>query len=89
VGTGEVVTDYDGRPLVQVTEFTDPACPWAWGSEPVFRLLRHGLASHLRWRRVFGILFDEDDDPAPDPDAEARWYEPSIRVHRMPPVCTG
>ncbi|MFJ4713645.1 DsbA family protein [Streptomyces sp. NPDC088785] len=63
------------EPLVLVTEFTDPACPWAWGSEPVLRLLRHGLAPRLRWRRVFGILFDEDDDPAPDPDAEARWYE--------------
>ncbi|WP_353946107.1 DsbA family protein [Streptomyces sp. HUAS MG91] len=66
------------RPVVDVTEFTDPACPWAWGSEPVFRRLRHGLAPRLRWRRVFGILFDEDDDPAPDPDAEARWYEEFI-----------
>ncbi|MEU6845316.1 hypothetical protein ABZ930_25905 [Streptomyces sp. NPDC046716] len=67
--------DATPQPLVDVTEFTDPACPWAWGSEPVFRRLRHGLAPRLRWRRVFGILFDEDDDPAPDPDAEARWYE--------------
>ncbi|MBA4863457.1 DsbA family protein [Streptomyces sp. PSKA54] len=77
--TGEAGTDSAAQPLVHVTEFTDPACPWAWGSEPVFRLLRHGLAPHLRWRRVFGILFDEDDDPAPDPDAEARWYEGFIK----------
>lgn len=61
--------------VVHVTEITDAACPWAWGSEPAFRLLRHTLGPHLSWRRVFGILFDEDDDPAPDPDAEARWYE--------------
>ncbi|MDX3850078.1 DsbA family protein [Streptomyces sp. AK02-01A] len=67
------------RPLLSVTEFTDPACPWAWGSEPSFRLLRHTLGPSARWRRVFGILFDEDDDPAPDPDAEARWYEQFIR----------
>ncbi|MFF1696282.1 DsbA family protein [Streptomyces sp. NPDC058257] len=67
------------QPLVQVTEFTDAACPWAWGSDPVFRLLRHGLRGQMRWRRVFGILFDEDDDPAPDPDAEARWYEGFIK----------
>lgn len=65
--------------LVRVTEFTDPACPWAWGSEPVFRLLRQSLGPRTRWRTVFGILFDEDDDPAPDPDAEARWYEGFIR----------
>jgi len=53
-------------PLVQVTEFTGAACPWVWGSDPVFRLLRHGLRGQVRWRRVFGILFDEDDDAAPD-----------------------
>ncbi|WP_345941053.1 DsbA family protein [Streptomyces sp. SID4917] len=63
------------RPLVRITEYTDPACPWAWGSEPVFRSLRQTLGPRARWRQVFGILFDEDDDPAPDPDAEARWYE--------------
>ncbi|MFF2327479.1 MULTISPECIES: DsbA family protein [unclassified Streptomyces] len=62
-----------------MTEYTDPACPWAWGSEPAFRLLRQGLAPYLQWRRVFGILFDEDDDPAPDPDAEARWYEGFVK----------
>ncbi|RFC70139.1 DsbA family protein [Streptomyces sp. AcE210] len=66
-------------PVVTVTEYTDPACPWAWGSEPVFRLLRQGLAPRLEWRRVYGILFDEDDDPAPDPDAEARWYEGFVK----------
>ncbi|MFD7183823.1 DsbA family protein [Streptomyces sp. NPDC056637] len=71
-----------------VTEFTDPACPWAWGSEPAFRLLRHSLGPRVRWRRVFGILFDENDDPAPDPDAEARWYErfiADVAVHTRAP----
>jgi predicted DsbA family dithiol-disulfide isomerase len=66
-----------GGPLT-VVEFTDPACPWAWGSEPKFRWLRAALAGldggRVGWRRVFGILFDDDDDPAPDPDAEAAWY---------------
>jgi predicted DsbA family dithiol-disulfide isomerase len=67
-----------GGPLT-VVEFTDPACPWAWGSEPKFRWLRAALTGpdgrRARWRRVFGILFDDDDDPAPDPDAEAAWYQ--------------
>ncbi|GAA4620049.1 hypothetical protein GCM10023196_002490 [Actinoallomurus vinaceus] len=57
-----------------VVEFTDPACPWAWGSEPKFRWLRAALDGVAAWRRVYGILFDDDDDPAPDPDAEAAWY---------------
>ena len=60
---------------VHVTEFTDPACPWAWGSEPALRWLARVLAGRVAWRRVFGILFDEDEDPPPDPEAETRWYE--------------
>ncbi|MDN3356387.1 DsbA family protein [Actinomadura sp. DC4] len=59
---------------LSVVEFTDPACPWAWGSEPKFRWLRTALDGRAEWRRVYGILFDDDDDPAPDPDAEAAWY---------------
>ncbi|RJQ83863.1 DsbA family oxidoreductase [Amycolatopsis panacis] len=60
-------------PALEVVEYTDPACPWAWGSEPKFRFLRAKLPG-ARWRRVFGILFDDDEDPAPDPAAEAAWY---------------
>ncbi|MFD0441979.1 hypothetical protein ACFQ10_04095 [Streptomyces indonesiensis] len=30
----------DGGGDVEIVEYTDPACPWAWGSEPAFRLLR-------------------------------------------------
>lgn len=62
---------------LSVIEFTDPACPWAWGSEPKFRGLRARLAAagvDVAWRRVFGILFDEGEPPAPDPAAEAAWY---------------
>lgn len=60
--------------LLQVVEYTDPACPWAWGSEPKLRRLRSALGGHAAWRRVFGILFDEGEPPAPDPAAEAAWY---------------
>ncbi|TXS43835.1 hypothetical protein EAO72_10820 [Streptomyces sp. or43] len=49
-------------------------CPWAWGSEPSFRRLREALSGRVRWRRVYAILFDHDDDPAPDPAAETAWY---------------
>ena len=64
------------QPALEIVEFTDPLCPWAWGSEPVFRRLRAALSghSHVRWRRVYCILFDHDDDPAPDPAAETAWY---------------
>ncbi|MEU1528664.1 DsbA family oxidoreductase [Streptomyces fagopyri] len=61
-------------PAVEVVEYTDPLCPWAWGSEPVFRTLRGALSGRVRWRRVYAILFDHDDDPPPDPAAETAWY---------------
>ena len=57
--------------LLRITEYTDPACPWAWGSEPKFRWLRGVLAEVglgqgvVSWRRVYGILFDEGEPPAP------------------------
>ncbi|WP_329241898.1 DsbA family protein [Streptomyces sp. NBC_01478] len=60
--------------LLEVVEYTDPLCPWAWGSEPVFRRLRATLAGQVHWRRAYCILFDHDDDPAPDPAAETAWY---------------
>ncbi|MFI8092252.1 DsbA family protein [Streptomyces sp. NPDC086080] len=63
---------------VEVVEYTDPLCPWAWGSEPVLRCLRTALAGRARWRRVFCLLFLDDDDPAPDPVAETAWYERHI-----------
>ncbi|GAA4988118.1 hypothetical protein GCM10025734_13590 [Kitasatospora paranensis] len=44
------------------------------GAEPVLRRLRQLLGDAARHRRVFGILFDADDDPAPDPAAETAWY---------------
>jgi predicted DsbA family dithiol-disulfide isomerase len=81
--------------LLTVVEFTDPACPWAWGSEPKFRWLRAALdglgAGRARWRRVYGILFDDDDDPASDPDAEAAWYHQyitGIAVHTGAPYAS-
>ncbi|WP_425554006.1 hypothetical protein, partial [Dactylosporangium salmoneum] len=63
--------------MLSVVEFTDPMCPWAWGSEPAFRYLRGALDA--RWRRVFGILFHPGDDPAPDPAAETAWYHRHIQ----------
>ncbi|WP_326570638.1 DsbA family protein [Actinacidiphila glaucinigra] len=67
-------------PAVEVVEYTDPLCPWAWGSEPVFRRLRAALGGRVRWRRVHGVLFDVDDDPPPDAAAETAWYARHVEV---------
>ncbi|MEV7085434.1 DsbA family protein [Streptomyces sp. NPDC093085] len=74
--------------VVEVVEYTDPLCPWAWGSEPVFRALRRALDGRVRWRRAYAILFDHDDDPAPDPAAETAWYAryvEEVSAHTLAP----
>lgn len=77
-----------------VVEYTDPACPWAWGSEPKFRRLRELLGPHAQWRRVFGILFDDIGDPIPDDAAaaaETAWYHrelEEISTHTHAPFPT-
>ncbi|MEV4613244.1 DsbA family protein [Kitasatospora sp. NPDC049258] len=68
------MTARTGAPGLEVVEYTDPFCPWAWGSEPRLRVLHRMLAGAARHRRVFGILFDDDEEPAPDPAAETAWY---------------
>ncbi|MFD3948835.1 DsbA family protein [Streptomyces albidoflavus] len=62
------------RPALEVVEYTDPMCPWAWGSDPAFRRLRALLAGRANWRRVYGLLFTDEDDAPPDPAAETAWY---------------
>lgn len=71
---GRTAPEADAGDMVEVVEYTDPLCPWAWGSEPVFRGLRAALAGRVRWRRVYCVLFEDDDDPPPDPAAETAWY---------------
>ncbi|MFB8117227.1 hypothetical protein ACFQ6U_15350 [Streptomyces sp. NPDC056465] len=64
-----------GAPPLDVVEYTDPMCPWAWGSEPAFHTLRTALAGRARRRRAYAVLFDEEeDDLAPDPAAETACY---------------
>ncbi len=43
---------------VEVVEFTDPGCSWAWGSEPKIRLLRGRYGDRVTWRRVLGGLVE-------------------------------
>jgi protein-disulfide isomerase-like protein with CxxC motif len=82
-----VSANASARRTLTVTEYTDPACPWAWGSEAKFAALRELLTeagagatgAGVLWRRVYGILFDEGEPPAPDPAAEAAWYLEELR----------
>ena len=57
---------------VEIIEYTDPGCSWAWGSEPKLRLLRWRHGHRLRWRRVLGGLVGDMLAYDPDFDAEQR-----------------
>lgn len=73
---------------VEVTEFTDPGCSWAWGSEPKLRLLRHRYGDRVAWRRVMGGLFGDLRGPTFDPVAGAeplaRYWEDVASTTGMP-----
>jgi predicted DsbA family dithiol-disulfide isomerase len=51
---------------LEVVEFTDISCPWVWGSEPKFRLLRWRYGDLCRWRHVFANMMPAEPGP-PDP----------------------
>lgn len=42
--------------LVNVVEYTDPWCSWAWGTEPKLRRLRWRWGDRCEWRIVMGDL---------------------------------
>ncbi len=45
-----------------VTEYTDPACPWAWSAEPMRWRLRWLYGDGLDWRlRLIGLSSDPDE----------------------------
>lgn len=54
--------------MVEVVEYTDQLCSWAWGTEPKIRRLQWRYGERLRWRRVMGGLM-------PPGWAQARGYD--------------
>src|SRR5262245_2224103 len=56
------------EPRLQVVEYTDPICSWAWGSEPRIRLLRWRFEAGCDWRRVMGGLVGDASGGKPDWD---------------------
>lgn len=43
---------------IQITEFTDPACPVAFSAEPVRRRLQWVFGHHVAWRQVMVVISD-------------------------------
>jgi predicted DsbA family dithiol-disulfide isomerase len=65
---------------VEVVEYTDPGCSWAWGTEPKLRLLRWRFGDRFNWRRVLGGLigdmnnYVENFDPVRGARSQSRYW---------------
>ena len=44
------------EPCVQITEFTDPACPWAYSAEPFRQRISWLYEGHVRWEPRMVVL---------------------------------
>lgn len=64
---------------IEITEYTDAMCSWAWGTEPKLRLLRWRFEPQLSaWRLVMGHLVEDEHMPEVDheaggPKLQAYW----------------
>src|SRR3954463_4176774 len=72
---------------VRITEYTDPACPWAYSAEPFRRRLSWIYGDQLEWDvRMVGL----SDDPRAmeaagvTPQGPSDPYRKVSRAHRMP-----
>ncbi len=72
---------------VRITEYSDPACPWAWSAEPFRRRLQWRYGDEIEWRRRMVVLADSADE------YEAKGFTPQFlakssadiaRDHGMP-----
>lgn len=68
-------------PVLHITEYTDPGCVWAWGSEPKVRWLQQALGRFVRWRQVIGLQYTDFADlrPGVDPDTLGPDFEEQWR----------
>jgi predicted DsbA family dithiol-disulfide isomerase len=72
---------------VCITEFTDPACPWAYSAEPFRRRLSWLYGDRLEWRvRMVGLAHSPDEylERGFTPVRQARALATIARDHGMP-----
>jgi len=73
--------------LIQITDFSDPACPFAWSAEPFRRKLQWLYGDQIQWRRRMVVLADSGDeylDKGFTPEKMARAAAKLAREHGMP-----
>ncbi|MGD9571833.1 MAG: DsbA family protein [Thermoleophilia bacterium] len=74
-------------PVVRITEFTDPGCPWAFSAEPFRRRLDWLYGDALEWLpRMVGLSASPDDylERGFTPEAQSRAFRRIAKDHGMP-----
>lgn len=74
-------------PVIEVTEYTDPTCPFAWSAEPARRRIEWLYGDALRTRlRMVGLheTGEEMERKGMSPDMLARGQTKLAHAHRMP-----
>lgn len=72
---------------VCITEFTDPACPWAYSAEPFRLRLTWLYGDHIEWRARMVVLAERREDYEErgfTPERQALALARIARDHRMP-----
>ena len=72
---------------VRITEFTDPACPWAWSAEPFRHRLDWLYEGRIEWNPRMVVLSDTPQDNEEKGLTPERLREGQMRIaneHRMP-----
>ncbi|CAN5169135.1 hypothetical protein BH24ACT23_BH24ACT23_06090 [soil metagenome] len=72
---------------VVITEFTDPACPWAWSAEPNRRRLDWIYGDEVQWRTRMVVLAkspEEYEEKGFTPEKQAESYKRISAEHGMP-----
>src|SRR4051794_16215757 len=74
-------------PAVRITEFTDPACPWAYSAEPHRRRLQWIYGDDIEWQGPVGGPADSPDnhlERGVTPDKQSGAFRRIARDHGMP-----
>jgi 2-hydroxychromene-2-carboxylate isomerase len=72
---------------IRISEFTDPACPWAYSAEPFRRRLNWLYEGHIEWVPRMVVLADtaeEQEAKGFTPEALSKAYRRIAREHGMP-----
>lgn len=69
---------------VVITEYTDPACPWAFSAEPFRRRLNWLYGEQIAWEVRMVGLSDGSGAPKFTPEMLSEAYKKVSREHKMP-----